>query len=213
MRTATALFFTAGLLAALGGCGDERSAPGMVITSDGRFLSNSATTAQGEAERSITTSLEEALGRTWTVATTIKELPNYRENAVGGGEWVWESCTADVVLTGPGASPLPADEIKAGVVKYLKKKMRHGEAPLAVMVKIQTAAVAAPAVPAVPATSPVSTPAVGPRTYKIQPGDTLADISTLHFGSTERWRDILAANPGVTADHLVPGQVLVIPTR
>ena len=207
MRTPFALLLTAGLLMSLGGCGDERSAPGMIITSDGRFLSNSATTARGEAERSITTSLEEALGRAWTATATIKELPAYRENAVGSGEWVWEACTAEVVLSGPGASPVPEAEIQAGVVKYLKKKQRHGEAPLAVTVKIQTASSVAPP------PAPIAQPVAGPRTYRIQPGDTLADISTLHFGSTERWRDILAANPGVTADHLIPGQVLVIPVR
>jgi nucleoid-associated protein YgaU len=70
------------------------------------------------------------------------------------------------------------------------------------------AAAPAPASAPVTATAAVS---ATPRTYTVQPGDTLADISTLFYGAPEHWRRITTANPAVDPARLSPGTVLSIP--
>ena len=53
---------------------------------------------------------------------------------------------------------------------------------------------------------------VGPiTTYTIQPGDTLAQITALHYGSTGPWKRIVDANPGLDSAKLVPGATITIP--
>lgn len=50
------------------------------------------------------------------------------------------------------------------------------------------------------------------REYVVQPGDELWTLAKQHLGSGERWRDILAVNPGLTADtRLQPGTTLQLP--
>ena len=53
---------------------------------------------------------------------------------------------------------------------------------------------------------------VGPiTTYTVQPGDTLAQITALHYGSTTGWKRIVEANPGLDPAHLEPGRTITIP--
>lgn len=48
--------------------------------------------------------------------------------------------------------------------------------------------------------------------YVVGYGDTLSEISVHFYGTSEKWVDILAANPDVRgAEYLVPGMVLQIP--
>ncbi|TRY16912.1 LysM peptidoglycan-binding domain-containing protein [Tessaracoccus rhinocerotis] len=48
--------------------------------------------------------------------------------------------------------------------------------------------------------------------YVVQPGDELWSVSERVLGSGERWREVVAANPGLSHDaHLRPGQVLNLP--
>ena len=50
------------------------------------------------------------------------------------------------------------------------------------------------------------------REYVVQPGDELWTLAKQHLGSGERWRDILAVNPALTADtRLQPGTTLQLP--
>ncbi|OHE73144.1 MAG: hypothetical protein A2Y14_00430 [Verrucomicrobia bacterium GWF2_51_19] len=49
------------------------------------------------------------------------------------------------------------------------------------------------------------------KQYAIQPGDTLSKISTKVYGSPQRWKDILDANPMQSPNSLVVGQMLKIP--
>jgi nucleoid-associated protein YgaU len=52
-----------------------------------------------------------------------------------------------------------------------------------------------------------------PRSYKVQPGDTLASISRKFYRSSARWPRILEANKETISKpaELKPGQTLVIP--
>jgi nucleoid-associated protein YgaU len=76
----------------------------------------------------------------------------------------------------------------------------------------------APAPTYTPAPQPTYTPAPAPqptgrRTYVIQRSDTLWGISKRFLGAGNRWREILAVNPGLQPRRLRIGQEIVIPPR
>jgi nucleoid-associated protein YgaU len=50
-------------------------------------------------------------------------------------------------------------------------------------------------------------------TYTVKTGDTLSALAARFLGSSNRWRDIVAANPGVTPETLKAGQSIVIPAK
>ena len=64
--------------------------------------------------------------------------------------------------------------------------------------------------PQAPAAEPQ---AVTPRTYTIQKGDTLWSIARKHLGDPKRWKDIVAANPGLDTRKLSIGQKIVLPDK
>jgi nucleoid-associated protein YgaU len=49
------------------------------------------------------------------------------------------------------------------------------------------------------------------KIHTIQKGDTLWSISRRHFGSGQRWQEIVDANPGLNAAKLPIGQAIVLP--
>lgn len=49
------------------------------------------------------------------------------------------------------------------------------------------------------------------KTYIVKQGDTLFHIAKAHYGSGSKWRQIAAANPGLTPTTLKAGQKLVMP--
>ena len=53
----------------------------------------------------------------------------------------------------------------------------------------------------------------GWTTYTIQKGDTLWSITVRCLGDGRRFREILAANPGLNASKLAVGQTINIPPR
>ncbi|MFH0947231.1 MAG: LysM peptidoglycan-binding domain-containing protein [Planctomycetota bacterium] len=55
--------------------------------------------------------------------------------------------------------------------------------------------------------------ATGKATYKVKKGDTLFGISRAVFGTSARWRDILAVNAEILSDpnNLKPGTLLTLP--
>lgn len=48
-------------------------------------------------------------------------------------------------------------------------------------------------------------------TYEVKPGDRLDKISKLFYGSNNHHEVIIAANPGLKAEKLLPGSTIVIP--
>jgi len=65
-----------------------------------------------------------------------------------------------------------------------------------------------------PDTTTTPPPATGGGTsYVVRKGDTLWRIAVNHLGDGQRYRDILAANPGLDARKLAVGQSIKIPPR
>ncbi|MBI1337236.1 MAG: LysM peptidoglycan-binding domain-containing protein [Phycisphaera sp.] len=64
-----------------------------------------------------------------------------------------------------------------------------------------------------PATYPAPTDYApsGGGTYTIRKGDTLFSIAKRTYGSGNRWRDIVAANPGLVPEKLRVGQTITLP--
>ena len=54
--------------------------------------------------------------------------------------------------------------------------------------------------------------AQGASTYTVQPGDVLTRIAQKELGSAKRYKEIVAANPGLNPDRLIVGKVLKMPT-
>jgi len=51
----------------------------------------------------------------------------------------------------------------------------------------------------------------GASSYTIASGDTLRGVAAKLFHDARRWREIAAANPGLDARRLRPGQVIKLP--
>lgn len=189
------------------GCGDGESR-GILIT-DGFVGINSDANQRKLVAENIRTSLDADLAPHWRSAVSINELPAWEDGLREmDGTWVWPAATVAVELTGDGSgAPCPLGDaeisqaIRAYFAKRLVRKAPSGACTVAVT-RVQAAA---------PATAAAVAPASGPRTYTVQAGDTLADISSAFYGSPQHWRRIQAANPGLDAGALKPGTVLAIP--
>ncbi len=188
---------------------------GVVVTSDGRFVPNTDAVQRSETAKHIQEDVDRAIAPGWHSVVAIDELPVWREGVLDG-DWRWQTATVTVTLRGEGPLAVPEAELKAGIESYLAKRAKL------VRVTVARAAVPVPSIPlpkegavsvVVPAAATVPAAPAGPRTYTVQPGDTLADIATLFYGAPEAWRQITAANPGLDPAKLAPGTVLVIPPR
>lgn len=200
-----ALLATLVLLTA--GCGDSMSR-GIVISGDGKLRANTASSQRESAQEVLANAVEEELGKGWDAQVTIDEEPRWiedsmtrRDDVTADGYWRWDRITAAMVLIPPVGSQLASEqqdklqqEVKAWLLTKLAKKD-----PAQVSLRLSLGAA--------PASLPPIQVAPGQRTYVIQPGDTLADISTAFYGSSQHWRLIAEANPGGTAS----GQSVVIP--
>ena len=60
---------------------------------------------------------------------------------------------------------------------------------------------------------PPVAPTVADGTYTIKKKDTLWSIAARHLGNGQRYRDILAANPGLNAKKLPVGKVITLPPK
>jgi 5'-nucleotidase len=60
-------------------------------------------------------------------------------------------------------------------------------------------------------TSASSPAPMGGGKYVVKAGDTLYRIAVTHYGSGKEWHKIVAANPGVSPQHLRVGQTLILP--
>lgn len=199
------LAFVLVCILALAACGETMSR-GLVITGDGKVGGNNARNQRENAQDALRSAIEEDLGEGWKAKVAIKELPIWlEERAMDDGVWRWERLTAAVEVLPPAGAELAAAkraELEAGSRDYLLKKLVKKDATQLVVTLTVGSVAAAPA----PVAPPVAqTP--GQRTYVVQPGDTLADISTAFYGSAQHWRRIADANPGGTE----AGKTIVIP--
>lgn len=202
------------LVLAITGCGDEANR-GIVITGDGKVGANNARNQHESAQDVLRIAIEEDLGPGWGVTVVIDEAPVWIEEPnmhAGGwgseGTWRWEKMTATVELAPPAGQQLSEAkraDLEAGSRKHLLTKLRKKDPALLAF----TLKTVAPAAAAAVAAAPVVPLATGQRSYLVQPGDTLADISTAFYGSPQHWRLIAQANPGGTQ----AGQTIVIPAQ
>ena len=73
---------------------------------------------------------------------------------------------------------------------------------------------AADAYPTAPAADPGAATGANKsaaRTYTVQKGDTLIKIARTQYGDEHRWKQIAAANPGVSANSIKVGQKINLP--
>ncbi len=198
------------------GCGDARS-PGVIITGDGRMLDNTAENTRDEAARTIVSQLQPHLGEHWRVAASIAETPVWTPDRRGeGGDWMWEQATVAIELVGDGQapSPLAAEDVRGAVTSYMRPRVVRAAEHLAVSVaehadaaRFEVLSMPAPAA----VVSPLAHDDRHARSYVVQAGDTLADISTAFYGNPQHWKDVMKANPGVDFETLRVGATLVIP--
>jgi LysM repeat protein len=196
-------------------CGDEANR-GIVITGDGKVGANNARNQHESAQDVLRLAIEEDLGPGWGVKVVIDEAPVWIEEAnmhAGGwgsdGTWRWEKLTATVEITPPAGKQLSdakRSDLEDGSRKHLLTKLRKKD-PALLSFTLKTVDPAAAVVAAPVVAAPVVPQAAGQRTYVVQPGDTLADISTAFYGTPQHWRAIAQANPGGTQ----AGQAIVIP--
>lgn len=204
MRIRHLLLATAVLLP-LAGCGDSMSR-GLVITGDGKVGANNARNQRENAQDALRSAIIEDLGEEWTAKVVIKEQPIWvEERGSDDGLWRWERITATVDVTPPAGAQLEIakrDELESGAREYFMRKLaKKDPALIDLTMRIGAASAAAMTVAA-----PVAQ-AAGQRTYVVQPGDTLADISLAFYGSAQHWRRIADANPGGSE----AGKTIVIP--
>lgn len=109
-------------------------------------------------------------------------------------------------LRSPAPAPGPAqDASKVKVVSVLPSApFRWEEPPVSYP---GPRSIRAPEAPAA-ATSRTADPLAAPGTHVVARGETLSDIARLHLGSAQRWRELIALNPGVDPKKLQLGQVL-----
>jgi hypothetical protein len=202
------LLLAAALLLVAAGCGDTMSR-GIVITGDGKMGANNARNQRESAQDVLRIAIEDDLGKGWTIRVTVDELPiwvedrNIHQGDSGSeGMWRWEKLTTAIEITPPMGQQLSeakqAEYIADARKHLLGKLVKKDPALVAVSLKVNAAmAVAAAPVPQV----------AGQRTYVVQSGDTLADLSMAFYGGPQHWRLIAEANP----NGLAPGQTVVIP--
>jgi hypothetical protein len=193
-------------LAVIPGCGDTMSR-GIVITGEGKFGANTARTQREILAERLKVAIEDDLGPGWRIGVRVDELPVWIESRSSeDGDWRWERITMAIEIAPTAGGALPEAkraELEAGARDYLMGKLVKRE-PGRLALTVTVPAVSAPAQPPV-AHNP------GERSYVVQAGDTLADISTAFYGSPQHWRAIAAANPGAADGGLQPGVRLVIP--
>ena len=195
-------------LLTIAGCGDSALSRGIVITGDGKVGANNARNQRENAQDILRTAIEDDLGNGWKVSVAITELPEWMEDRRGeDGSWRWQKITAVAEIIPPAGQQLSEAklaDLDAGSRKFLQQKLalvKSDPSLVAFSIKIGTAAV--------PPAPPIAQAAPGQRSYLVQPGDTLADISTAFYGSPQHWRLIVQANPAGTQ----AGQTIVIPAQ
>jgi hypothetical protein len=207
-------------------CSCDDDSRGLMISGDGTLMSNTPVNQRTRVIARIVKDLNAQLGEHWVSTVTLPELPIYDEDFNRGypDNWFWAKATVQVVLIGDGQKELAqtTQSINDAVWDYLRRRVDRPKRNLTIEVSTQVDAARFAALTRAPAASPPSGAtappgaepaqrAAGAHAYTVQAGDTLAIISSVFYGSPERWRLIVQANPGLDATRLVPGTVITIP--
>lgn len=182
-------------LLTLAGCaGSGGRDNGMIVTHDGRVVSETAEVARDELAYVLTGRATEAAGAGYHAVITITVLPEL--DAVRADEFGWKDLPIQLQLVPPrGATGIPDAQQRAEAIV------------------LSTVALRVPRRSAAHLTTTVTetgAPLPGSQTYVTVAGDTLAGISTAFYGAPKHWRAIADANPGI--DQTLPvGTSLVIP--
>lgn len=177
---------------------------GAVITDTG-MKANTDRNHRDDITQHLKNDIDAALAPNWTCRVAIDELPTWVPGIEPtDGDWRWSRATVHITLLGSGSLAHTTDDLRQGVIDYMTKKVTAPATNLTVTISQEALAPVAPA---------ATQHSHSPRTYTIQNGDTLADISTLFYGAPEHWRLIVTANPGLNPGALQPGTVLTIPVR
>ena len=182
------------MLACLGGCGREE---GLVVTHDGRLVTETPEIANREFSHRLAQRAADIAGNNWKATTVIDETPVM--HLVKADEYGWKTLNIHLTLVPPRG--VASD---AGVVSRVEaavRDMAHYRVPRSDAIHLQTVVVEAGA------------PLPGSQHYTSVAGDTWAGISTAFYGTTQHWRLIADANPGVDAAPLPAGSALVIPPK
>ena len=107
----------------------------------------------------------------------------------------------------PSEQPQPHERGDTRPIPYRPEALSVGSARLAYVPSLQPAPRKTIEVSAAPPPLPVSTP----QRHIVAPGETLFAIARTRLGDESRWRDILAANPGLQSAQLKTGQTLNLP--
>jgi nucleoid-associated protein YgaU len=192
---------SAGLLTiALNGCAGSRAeathprANGLIITHDGRMVADTADIAREELIYILQKRSREAAGPDWKSTVAIAELPQFE--IVRPEEWGWKTITISLTLV-PPANATQIDEGRARAIEAASKLVEfrvRNRADIGLATTVLAAGVAAP----------------GSSRYTVVTGDTLAGISTAFYGTSQHWRMIADANPGV---EIIAGAELSIPPK
>lgn len=59
--------------------------------------------------------------------------------------------------------------------------------------------------------APVAAAPLAGGNYVVRQGDTLWSISRAHYGTGQRWKDIVNANPGLSPEKMPVGRPIVLP--
>jgi nucleoid-associated protein YgaU len=105
----------------------------------------------------------------------------------------------------------PSDAAKNKIWDLIKASNPQYAVDLVADIRVQ--APVGGSVSAGPGGPTATTAAQGQKTYTVKAGDTLSKIAKEHYGSANKYNQIFEANRNILkdADHIQPGQVLVIP--
>ncbi len=188
-----------GLVLGAAGCADGRHNPGFVIGGDGATRYSSAANVKLDSERTIERSLDHDLGPGWSSQVAIADEPRFDDVSES---WRWPATSVAVTLRGTGPSPLPVADMAQAIQGYFANRLAVRGATVSVGISVEP-----PASTAVPSEGAPSLPC----RYTIQTGDSLETLSARFYGSSEHWRRILDANPGLSLETMRTGHEIVIP--
>jgi hypothetical protein len=183
------------LLGAVMGC--ARDANGMVITHDGRMVSETPDVARDELAWRLGQRAADAAGTGWHAVVTIDEAPTL--HAVKADEFGWKTMTVHVTLV-PPVGGVVTDAIQAKAESAVRDGVNPRIRSLSALELTLTALKA-------------GTPAPGSQSYTTVAGDTWVGISIAFYGSAQHWRLIADANPGIDGAHMMAGTTLIIPPK